>query len=91
MQMIHMLLFSLFLAVSSCRLGTTSRDNQVQPEVFEMFYTSGSSVPLSFTEHSSHQLCVYMCQCAHTQGPDLLSWERLVEPFSLQTPLGEPC
>lgn len=44
-----------------CRLGTASRDNQVQPEVFEMFNTTGSSVPLSFAEHSSQQLPVYVC------------------------------
>lgn len=60
------LLFSPPGCVRRCSLGTASRDNQVQPEVFEMFNTTGSSVPLSFAEHSSHQLPVYVCQRAHT-------------------------
>lgn len=50
----------------SCRLNTTSRDDQVHPEVFEMFNTIGSIVPLSAPEYSSHQLC--LCVPVRTHG-----------------------
>lgn len=74
--------------VRCCRLSVTSRENQVQPEVFEMFNTIGSSIPLSAAEFPP---TVCLCASAQAWGPDSLSWEPLVESFSLQTPLGEPC
>lgn len=69
-----------------------SRENQVQPEVFEMVNAIGNSVSLSPSEYSSHRLCLCVAACTHTHTlTDLLSWEQLVESFPLQTPLGEPC
>lgn len=66
-QMLHFHLFSLLLhCVRCCRLGTTSRDNHVQPVAFEMFNTIGSSVSLSAAQYNSHWLCVCVCQCTHT-------------------------
>lgn len=46
------LIFPLLDCLRRRGLSTTSRDNQVQPEVFEMFNTAGSGVSLCAASHS---------------------------------------
>lgn len=71
-QMLYIHLSSLFhLApllhwMRCCRLHTPSRENQVQPEVFEMVNATGNSVSCSPSEYSSHRLCLCVAVCTHT-------------------------
>lgn len=68
---IHALKFSFYLApllhwMRCCRLHTPSRENQVQPEVFEMVNATGNSVSCSPSECGSHRLCLCVAVCTHT-------------------------
>lgn len=61
------LIFLLLDYLRHCGLSTTSRDNQVLPEVFEMFNTIGSWVSLSAASYSSHTV-FYECVYTHTHN-----------------------
>lgn len=86
------LFFPLLDCLRRRRLSTTSRDNQVQPEVFEMFNTAGSWVSLCAASHSAC-VCVYDSIPAHAwraRAPHLLSWDVHMQTFLARLPRVNP-